>query len=89
MNSNDKLDIIRQRIISALSPSSLEVIDESHQHIGHAGHQGGGRHFAIIISADSLKDLSRVEAHRQIYALFNDMIPDQIHALRIVIIQKQ
>jgi BolA protein len=86
MNSNDKLDLIRQRITSALSPTSLEVIDESDQHIGHAGHQGGARHFAIIISADSLKGLSRVDAHRKIYALFHDMIPDQIHALRITVI---
>lgn len=78
-----RVELLRERLISAFSPSYLEVLDESDQHIGHAGHQGGGRHFAIIISAVSLNQLSRVEAHRKIYALFADMMPDPIHALRI------
>ncbi len=85
MIAQNRLAIIRSRLEKAFSPHHLEVVDESDKHIGHAGHQGGGRHFAVIISADALKDLTRVEAHRQIYALFTDMIPDQIHALRIVI----
>jgi BolA protein len=69
-----------------LAPKQLEVLDESDQHVGHAGHQGGGRHFAVIISAECFGGATRVEAHRQIYALFEDMIPEQIHALRIKII---
>ena len=79
-------EIIRQRLQAAFLPSYLEVIDESDHHKGHAGHQGGGRHFAIIIEADSLKGLSRIEAHRHIYALFTDLIPNQIHALRIKVL---
>ena len=84
----NKTDIIYERISKALSPSYLEVVDESDQHIGHAGHQGGGHHFAVIISADSLSGLSRIEAHRKIYALFDDMMPEQIHALKIKVISK-
>jgi BolA protein len=87
MNFENRAATIRERLEDAFSPSHLEVIDESDKHIGHAGHQGGGRHFAIVISADCFKGLSRVEAHRQIYALFKDMIPDEIHALRITVIQ--
>lgn len=79
-------DLIKIRLEQAFAPTHLEVIDESDQHIGHAGHQGGGRHFAIVISAVSLKGLSRVEAHRKIYALFTDVMPDRIHALRIKVI---
>mgnify|MGYP002402630302 CR=1 FL=1 len=78
--------IIETRIKRTFSPSHLEVIDESDQHVGHAGHQGGGRHFAVIIRADCFKGISRVDAHRQIYALFEDMMPDQIHALKIKIL---
>jgi len=81
-----RAEIIRERLEEAFSPSSLEVIDESDQHIGHAGHQGGGRHFAIVINADSLRGYSRVDAHRKIYDLFEDMMPEQIHALRIKIL---
>lgn len=86
MTDLPRLNIIENRVRSALNPEHLKVIDESDQHIGHAGHQGGGRHFAIEISASSLSGLSRVQAHRKIYALFDDMMPEQIHALKIRII---
>ncbi len=80
-----RTDIIYARIQDALHPELLQVIDESDQHVGHAGHMGGGRHFAVIITASSLAHLSRVAQHREIYKLFADMMPDQIHALRIVV----
>lgn len=81
--------LIRARLEQAFSPTHLEVIDESDKHIGHAGHQGGNRHFAIVIAAADFKGLSRVAAHRKIYALFDDMIPNDIHALRISIISPE
>jgi BolA protein len=79
----ERATLMRERLQRAFSPDYLEVVDESDEHIGHAGHQGGGRHFAIVISAACFKGMSRVAAHRQIYALFVDMMPEQIHALRI------
>lgn len=85
MNNLSKLKIIETRLRTAFDPTYLEVIDESDQHIGHSGHQGGGRHFAIIISAQVLNQLKPIAAHRQIYALFTDLIPNEIHALRIII----
>lgn len=84
--SEDRKQVITERLSAAFEPSHLEVIDESDQHIGHAGHQGGGRHFAIIISAVEFKGVSRVAAHRKIYDLFVDMMPHKIHALKIKII---
>jgi len=86
MNAYEKVALIKERLQSALSPSQLEVIDESDAHVGHAGHQGGGRHFAINIAATPLQQLSRVEAHRNIYNLLSDLFPDQIHALKIKIL---
>lgn len=84
-NKEERASIIEARLMHAFSPIHLEVIDESHQHVGHAGHQGGGRHFAVVIDAACFHGVSRVEAHRKIYALFNDMIPHDIHALKIKI----
>lgn len=86
--TTDRISIITSRLQQAFAPLHLEVIDESDKHIGHPGHQGGGRHFAIIIAADCFNKMQRLTAHRQIYALFADMIPEQIHALRISIIPK-
>jgi len=81
----NRADIIRNRLQQTFSPTHLEVTDESDQHIGHAGHQGGGRHFSVVIASDCFNGLRRIEAHRRIYDLFIDMIPNQIHALRIKI----
>ncbi len=85
MQASERLEIIKSRITSAFAPDYLDVLDESAQHLDHAGYGDGSRHFAVVISAASLKSLSRIEAHRKIYALFADMMPDQIHALRIVL----
>jgi BolA protein len=86
MTNPERIKLIEDRITAALAPTQLKVIDESDQHIGHAGHQGGGRHFALEISAACLQNISRVAAHRKIYALFTDMMPEQIHALKIKIV---
>lgn len=86
MNASEKLTLIRERLTAAFAPITLEVIDESDKHAGHAGHGGGGRHFAVVIQASILSGKSRVEAHRAVYALFEDLMPHEIHALRIKIL---
>lgn len=84
---SSKLALIQSRLEKAFSPQVLHVENESDKHKGHAGYQDGNRHFAITIKADCFKMLSRVAAHRLIYALFEDLIPEQIHALRINIVR--
>jgi BolA protein len=86
MNAEEKTIILHERLTKAFQPDLLEIIDDSDKHVGHAGHGGGGRHFTIKISAAGLNDKSRVDAFREIYALFTDLIPDEIHALSIKII---
>ncbi|OGT42959.1 MAG: hypothetical protein A3F13_08050 [Gammaproteobacteria bacterium RIFCSPHIGHO2_12_FULL_40_19] len=80
-------DLIRERLLQAFAPTYLQVIDESEQHIGHAGYQGGGKHFAIMIASEAFKDLDRVSIHRKIYAVLSDRMPHAIHALRITVIK--
>lgn len=86
MTTKDRVNIIYVRLQQAFSPSYLEVLDESEQHRGHPGHTAQAGHYAIVISADSLKDLSRLEAHRKIYAVLHDLIPHGIHAVKIRIV---
>ncbi len=78
----DTTDLIRQRLAD-LPYQYLEIIDDSEKHRGHAGALAGGKHFQLIITADCLKDLSRLSAHREIYARLEDLIPLPIHALQI------
>lgn len=81
----NRVELIYERLQHAFSPTQLEVIDDSHKHIGHAGSQDGAGHFTVRIHATMFVGLSRVETHKRIYQVLADLIPHQIHALRIVI----
>ena len=88
--SQERMTVIRHRIEQAFSSIQyLEILDESDQHKGHAGYGEGSRHFAIIIASTDLFSFSRVAAHQKIYALFHDMMPTPIHALRIKILKEE
>lgn len=76
------IDFIRARLTEALTPTFLEVIDESQQHVGHAGNQGGG-HFAVRISSPQFKDKKLLECHRLVYQALGEIVGKEIHALRI------
>lgn len=74
---------LQQRLSAALTPSTLEIIDESHLHAGHAGASGGAQHFAVKVISEKFIGLSRMAQHRLIYAAMVDLMPHPIHALRI------
>ncbi len=68
---------------TALAPlQSLEVINESHLHAGHAG-AGEGSHFRVRIVGDCMAGLTRVAQHRLVYDALRDVIPQGVHALAI------
>jgi BolA protein len=77
-------DRIRARLTEAFHPASLEVVDESHLHKGHAGHRPEGEsHFRIKIAAEAFKGKSRVAAHRLVYDALADEIATGVHAIAI------
>ena len=80
------IELIKERLQAAFSPTELEVIDDSHKHIGHAGSKDGAGHFTIKICASCFIGLSRIEAHKQIYRVLEDLIPHKIHAISIFIL---
>ena len=66
------------------SPSTLEVVDESHRHAGHAGARPEGEtHFKILIVADALKSMSRIDGHRAINDALKHEFETGLHALTI------
>jgi len=68
--------------LQVLSPSQLEIQDDSALHAGHKGNGGGGHYNLKIVSAE-FNCKSQVARHRVIYQLMDDLIPHQIHALSI------
>ncbi|MDF2691439.1 MAG: BolA family protein [Gammaproteobacteria bacterium] len=74
---------ITELLRSSLSPSQLNIIDESSKHKGHAGSSGGG-HFIIEISSSNFNGKSQLECHRLVYQALESLIQSkQIHALSI------
>ena len=77
-------DIITEKLIKAFTPESVEVVDESHQHAGHAGHRPGGEtHFRVYIVADAFRGKSRLERHRMINETLVIELAGGVHALAI------
>lgn len=75
---------IRQKINARLSPSQLEVMDESHLHVGHTGaREGGESHFRILVVSDQFEGLTRVARQRLINDILREELAGPIHALAI------
>jgi BolA protein len=77
-------DVISRKLTEAFRPESINVVDESHQHEGHAGHRPGGQtHFRVYIVAQAFKGKSRIERHRMINGILSDELAAGVHALAI------
>ncbi|MCE5233365.1 MAG: BolA family protein [Mizugakiibacter sp.] len=79
--SGDRAALIRERVEAALAPLALEVIDEGHLHIGHAG-EGQG-HFRVRVTSEAFAGKTPIQRHRLVYAAVGDLIPARLHALAI------
>lgn len=79
----DRVKLINERLTSVLSPESIEVIDESHKHAGHAGAKSGKGHFEVNIVAVGFTDQNLVTRHRMIYQALDEIMENEIHALSI------
>ena len=75
---------IRVKLTEGLAPSRLDVEDESHKHVGHAGHDGlGESHFAVTVVSQAFVGLSRIDRQRLVYRLLADEMAERVHALAI------
>ncbi|WP_018625536.1 BolA family protein [Kangiella aquimarina] len=87
MDNSQRLERMQQLIQDALNPSQLEIIDDSHKHIGHAGAKEGKGHFTVIIQSEALDGKRMLQQHRAIYDALGDMMETDIHALAIKVIK--
>jgi BolA protein len=79
---NTRVDRLRAALEAALSPTMLDIRDDSAKHVGHAGAREGG-HFHVTIAAPSFLGRSAVERHRMVYAAAAELMGRDIHALSI------
>jgi BolA family transcriptional regulator, general stress-responsive regulator len=74
---------LRAAIERALAPRSLEIVDDSARHAGHAGARAGG-HFRVTLVAEAFRGRSPLERHRLVYDAVAPLMQDGVHALNIV-----
>ena len=79
----NRTEALRAALQKELAPVSLEIIDDSARHAGHAGAREGG-HFRVVVVADAFKGLSQLQRHRMVYAAVDSLMGRGIHALNIV-----
>jgi BolA family transcriptional regulator, general stress-responsive regulator len=69
--------------LAPLAPESLELADESGQHIGHEGAKGGGGHYRLVIVSPAFRGRPLVARHRMVYDALFPLMQREIHALAI------
>ena len=75
---------IRQKLIEALQPTRLDIVNESHLHAGHRSSPGTGEsHFRVLVVSPLFTGRSRVERHRMINETLAAELKGKVHALAI------
>lgn len=75
---------IREKLMAALEPTRLDVINESEMHAGHRSSPGTGEsHFRVLIVSPKFLGVSRVNRHRMVNEALADELAGRIHALAL------
>mmetsp|Transcript_24885 Transcript_24885/g.40970 ORF Transcript_24885/g.40970 Transcript_24885/m.40970 type:complete len:372 (+) Transcript_24885:36-1151(+) len=85
-NGRPVYTFLKNKLEEQLKPVSLNIIDESYKHAGHAGAVGynGESHFRVEIVSSAFEGRTQVARHRQVYSAVNDLMRNgKLHALSL------
>ena len=74
---------IQGKLRERLAAEHVEVVDESHLHVGHAGARSGAGHFRVLVVSERFAGLGALEAQRLVYEALSEEMGPEIHALSI------
>ena len=75
---------IKEKLMVALEPTRLDVINESELHAGHRSSPGTGEsHFRILVVSPKFAGLGRVARHRLVNEALAEELAGRIHALAL------
>ncbi len=80
-----RLHIEMEKLLrEALSPTRLEIVNDSANHHGHAGDDGSGEsHFSVTIESEAFAEKSRLERQRMVIDALGDIVGQRVHAVAI------
>ena len=75
---------MREKLMVALEPTRLDIINESELHAGHRSSPGTGQsHFRILIVSPAFEGQSHLQRHRVINEILSEELGGPIHALAL------
>lgn len=74
--------IIEAKVTQSLTPSHLEVINESHMHNVPPGSES---HFKLVVVSENFKDKTRIQRHQAVNGILAEELNGGIHALSMVV----
>tara|TARA_Y100001970_G_C13780002_1_gene624885 strand:- start:27 stop:281 length:255 start_codon:yes stop_codon:yes gene_type:complete len=78
-------DNIKEKINKKINPENIILIDNSNLHAKHKSFDPSKLHLKIIIESKKLRGMSKIDAHKEIFAILKDEMKNKIHALEIEI----
>jgi BolA protein len=82
-SNTPRVEQIRTRLQAALHTAHVEVIDDSHLHVGHAGARDGKGHFRVRVVSGDFRGLRSVQRHQLVYSSLGSLMHTEIHALGV------
>ena len=74
---------MQQRLSERLTPTQVQVLDESAAHAGHSGNPDGQAlsHIRVRLRCSSLAGLSKVAQHRRLHTALQGFYAQGLHAV--------
>lgn len=83
MAASEDFEALLRARLAPLSPSRLELIDDSARHAGHEGAKGGGGHYRLLIVSAAFAGRNTLARHRLVHEALGELMRGRIHALSI------
>ena len=78
-------DEIKEKINEKINPENIILVDNSYLHTKHKSFDSNKIHLKLIIKSKKLKNMDKIAAHKEIFAILKNEMKDKIHALEIEI----
>ena len=78
-------DEVKEKINEKINPENIILVDNSHLHTKHKSFDSNKFHLKLIIKSKKLKNMDKIAAHKEIFAILKNEMKGKIHALEIEI----
>ena len=81
----DFFDEIKEKINEKINSENIILVNNSYLHTKHKSFDSNKFHLKLIIKSKKLKNMDKIAAHKEIFAILKNEMKDKIHALEIEI----